>query len=427
MYLLGLVFMIFVKGFLLKNWWVQCPLSTCSSVKLQEAFQKNQTKTDDLTIYQVLIQYPKWEKDTNIFGLMNHRHLKNFKKNKKTFFIFDASTEGFSTLKKEPFFDILYWNCKNYKIDPRRVIFISANMLDEENIKIYNELHNITKSIKVVTFNNFESMLFGLEGNKIVHGQDPQTVAHRHYEETRINVKARYENKIFLSLSRVNRPHRIMSTYEIFKSDIFLDGLVSHDKLPFDQLKHLYPQLPRGHNITWKEFVRWHKSGLPLTIDTHDFKTNHAMSLNNMLHDTTLFQLVNETFAENWEGTSQFWSEKTFRSIYHMQPFLIWGQQGANKKLQEYGYKLYDEIFDYSFDDEPDDYKRWSLLFEQVQRLVKEIGLMPQDQQVRWRFTVREALIHNFKTLYAEKHTKKVFFLLSKYIRDIADGKETTS
>ena len=144
----------FVKGFLLKNEWVSAPFSTCSSVKLREAFTKNQTKTDDITIYQVLIKYPKWEKDTNIFGWMDHRSRKEFKKNPKSFFIFDASTEGFSTLKREPFFDILYWNCRNYKIDPERVIFISANMRDEENIKIYNTQNNIDRSIKVVTFNN---------------------------------------------------------------------------------------------------------------------------------------------------------------------------------------------------------------------------------------------------------------------------------
>ena len=77
----------------------------------------------------------------------------------------DASTRGFSTLK-EPFLDILYWNCRNYKIDPERVIFISANMRDGENIKIYNTQNNIDRSIKIVTFNNFRrSMLFGFKYN----------------------------------------------------------------------------------------------------------------------------------------------------------------------------------------------------------------------------------------------------------------------
>lgn len=417
----------FVKGFLLKNEWVSAPFSTCSSVKLREAFIKNQTKTDDITIYQVLIKYPKWEKDTNIFGWMDHRSRKEFKKNPKSFFIFDASTEGFSTLKREPFFDILYWNCKNYKIDPERVIFISANMRDEENIKIYNTQNNIDRSIKVVTFNNFESMLFGLNENTIPANEEPQTIAHRHYEDTRIKVKAKYENKIFLSLSRVNRPHRSLSTYEIFNSDIFLDGLVSHDKIKHSQIEHIYNQMPRGHNIHWKQFKRWSKRGLPLTVDTHDFVTNHAMSLNNILHDTTLFQIVNETFAENWDGTSLFWSEKTFRSIYHMQPFLIWGQHGANERLQDYGYKLYDTVFDYSFDNVRDDYRRWQLLFEQVQKLVCKLKQDSKEQQIRWRFKTRETLIHNFKTLYTEKHTKDVFFNLSKYIRDTADGKETIS
>ena len=113
-------------------------------------------------------------------------HGENGKNSGKTQNLFSSWTlvRGFSTLKREPFFDILYWNCRNYKIDPERVIFISANMRDGENIKIYNTQNNIDRSIKVVTFNNFESMLFGLNENTIPANEEPQTIAHRHYEET---------------------------------------------------------------------------------------------------------------------------------------------------------------------------------------------------------------------------------------------------
>ena len=112
-------------------------------------------------------------------------------------------------------------------------------------------------------------MLFGLNENTIPANEEPQTIAHRHYEETRIKVKSKYENKIFLSLSRVNRPHRSLSTYEIFNSDIFLDGLVSHDKIKHSQIEHIYNQMPRGHNIHWKQFNDGLK--LPLTVD-HRFR-----------------------------------------------------------------------------------------------------------------------------------------------------------
>jgi len=43
-------------------------------------------------------------------------------------------------------------------------------------------------------------------------------------------------------------------------------------------------------------------------------------------------------------------SEKTFYAILHKKPFLILGAPKIHKKLQELGFILYDDVFDYSFE-----------------------------------------------------------------------------
>ena len=48
---------------------------------------------------------------------------RKLRKNKKTFFVFDASTEGFSTIHQEPYYDMLYHNAKIYGVDPERIFF----------------------------------------------------------------------------------------------------------------------------------------------------------------------------------------------------------------------------------------------------------------------------------------------------------------
>jgi hypothetical protein len=63
-------------------------------------------------------------------------------------------------------------------------------------------------------------------------------------------------------------------------------------------------------------------------------------------------------------------SEKTAIPILCRLPFLTLGPQHYHKQLKDLGFELYDEIFDYSFDDEPDDYIRIDKLLKNVQFVI---------------------------------------------------------
>ena len=45
-----------------------------------------------------------------------------------------------------------------------------------------------------------------------------------------------------------------------------------------------------------------------------------------------------------------FITEKTWKPIVFKKPFLVWGGKGIHTKLKELGFELYEELFDYSFD-----------------------------------------------------------------------------
>lgn len=404
--------------------------------KLQEAFKDNDIWDPNMRFFHAMIKYPQWHKDIDIFQFLNKKVVKKWRKNPKWFYLFDASTEGFSPLYGQtPFFDILYYNCAKYDISPKQIIFISANMVDEDNIIRYDHEHRkFTKkgSINVVSFNNFEQMLFGLHSdlkeklNRKYNEREVQTIADYKYTEVLKDTKRHYYGeKYFLSLSRVNRPHRTLSAYELLNSKLFDKGLISH--APFNpklKIRHIHQELPEHSPITEYQLQKFSRL-LPLIVDTEDFKTNHAMSLNAHLHNCTLFQVVGETFAENWHGTSQFWSEKTFRSIFHMQPFLIWGQHKANQNLKRFGYKLYDKMFDYSFDDEPDTFKRWRMLLNVVNDTCKYLNKLtgPQKKELhlKWRFQQETVLRHNYKVMYKNEHTKSTMKKLAFKLKEISD------
>ena len=64
-------------------------------------------------------------------------------------------------------------------------------------------------------------------------------------------------------------------------------------------------------------------------------------------YGNSFIDLVNESSIEDI-----FITEKTAKPLYYKKPFIIHGARGIHKVLQKLGFKLYDELFDYSFDNE---------------------------------------------------------------------------
>lgn len=85
--------------------------------------------------------------------------------------------------------------------------------------------------------------------------------------------------------------------------------------------------------------------------------------------NNTLLDIVCETY--NHDNEKYFFTEKTWRPILWGKPFLIAGVAGINKELKSMGFELYDEIIDYSFDNETDVNKRMEMIALQIATLCK--------------------------------------------------------
>jgi hypothetical protein len=144
-----------------------------------------------------------------------------------------------------------------------------------------------------------------------------------------------------------------------------------------------------------------------LTIDKTNFNDNWALRNDYYpIHRQTLFQIVNETLVDNSHDTSLFYSEKTFRPVVCFQPFVIYGQKGCNKHLKNLGYKTYEDWFDLSFDDEPDNALRYKKLLNSVKDTCAYLDSLPRDKKIEWRFKNKELLEHNFLTMQNSKYSK---------------------
>ena len=149
------------------------------------------------------------------------------------------------------------------------------------------------------------------------------------------NVRNNFE-KIFLNFNNRPRYHRCLTVDKLFEN-----GLHEYGKISWNNLSEKYfcnnskSFIPvNGYNFRfWNESI--------MKVDSYTFND----VTDEILETDTFMSLVSESTDELF-----FVSEKTFKPILTGQIFYCIGSKGQNLKLKQFGFKLYDDLFDYSFD-----------------------------------------------------------------------------
>lgn len=391
-------------------------LTTQFTILVDEAMRDHEylAKQKQFEYIHGFIKYPHWNIDADLFCAIDEDNLKRLQKG-EIFFILDASTEGYSPIHQIQFFDIIHYNCDKYGVNPRQVIFTSSNLYDEKNYEFWSRDKSLDK-IKIFSFNFFEKVAEApVEWTSFIeNGRDIlPDVTLRHVKE---QVEKSYVDKYFSSLSRLNRYQRTIGTFLLCQHPISKKALISHNSLKIDRPDY-WLRVAQLEEYGIDKFQTWLDS-LPLVVDHNNFDVNWAMHTPYAhIHHSTLFQIVNETYQSNYNGTSLFYSEKTFRPMICMQPFIIYGQPGCNRYLKELGYMTYDKYFDLSFDDIPNDTMRYKRILEILNDHCAMLDSMSREQQIAWRFQHEEILKHNFKTMKETALTKsKIIKFLTEEI-----------
>ena len=320
--------------------------------------------------------------------------------NRELYIIIDFSYEAYNSTD-QPIYDSLYFSIEKYNIPPEQLIYMSANMDENKCVEEYCKKHN-KEPITVCCFSTFEF-------------HTPRICDYSIYNLTIEEAKETFENnftdKLFCSLSRVNRPWRSYATWQLHKSDIAKDGYISHDSV---DTGHFVPYFLDSKDK--EEWIKW-SNQLPLFADTSDFydeKMTHVFDQNIFTH--TGFHIVNESFVS--EENTRFLTEKTFKSMLVYQPLIIWGQVGANHYLESLGYKLYNDWFDLSFDFEPDNIKRYHLMLNNIKRTIYSLKSKTRNEIIDWRFKNQEILNHNKQTLLSYKYEHSSLMTMIEKIND---------
>ena len=111
--------------------------------------------------------------------------------------------------------------------------------------------------------------------------------------------------------------------------------------------------------------------------------------------------LINETFQVKAFGLS----EKTCMACVHCKPFLVIGCAGWYKIFEKLGFKLYDELFDYSFDEIESFKDRHQAIMTQI----KDILNMDRDMLNKKILDIQDKIYYNKRQLLECRDDVDVF------------------
>jgi hypothetical protein len=330
----------------------------------------------DVNYIILSLGYPPngWPEDLDVFKFLTSELLMLLQLG-KLIFILDGTFEGYG-YDTYPIRKSLEKAALKNNINPKLIFFFTGNFKDYSNI------------INVIPIYNLDIEFI-------------RNVSKKTIQEVIETCRTAITNKIFLSLSRRNRFHRVLANFIMYNSEIYPHGLISQDTISnFFVDRHTLEKIKKT-----SEDIDHFKKSLPWIADYDNFSFNDPMNSLYDLHLKTPFSLVNETLTSSENNTSFFYSEKILKPIMAFQPMVIYGQPGINKNLPMLGYTDYSCYFDLSFDDEEDDTIRFQKLLKSITPLVQTLNSMSIEDRIEWRFKNQDMLSHNYDVFLKRKNT----------------------
>jgi len=153
--------------------------------------------------------------------------------------------------------------------------------------------------------------------------------------------------KVYITLNKAPKVHRLT----------FMDLLYKNKLMDYGYI--VYRELLSYNLENWQQQV--------MLLDQTDNNNLFNQEILPKEYKHSFMQLVTES-----DDTYFFISEKTVVPLLFAKPFLIISCKDYHKKLQSFGFKLYDELFDYSFDSVTDMSIRYDMLLTNIKNLINK-------------------------------------------------------
>lgn len=326
---------------------------------------------------------------------------------------------------EEPFPKSLEQLVKTLAIDPNNSLLIcSAEESYSDPLELIEKIHPADDGDWVNDFGNIEQfkqnltklknvdIILGTPDNKIIENYKQLGTVHswpdyflfRSYANLSANFQPNDIEKIFICLNTKAHYHRCMMIDRLHQKKLLEKGYFSWHDMPSYTSKTQY---------IWKS---WDPKKVTLSDDYNVYDGNHLKSQHTIPDESnkSFMFLVNETCTDRI-----FVTEKTWHPILIGKPFLSFASPNFHKYLQQLGFVLYDEIFNYDFDNILNDYER-------CKQIVLEVENISNLDLNQLNNTIQEKIIYNqnhaielLKTQKNVPNVAKKFNVYNKLLLDV--------
>jgi hypothetical protein len=219
-------------------------------------------------------------------------------------------------------------------------------------------------------------------------------------------------DKKFLNLNRRWRKHRPMIVGLLEINNLLDKGHVSFAaNVDGENWDSVWGFLDHSDNLNKTELYniltenKEQLENIPdMYLDTPRLDINqvHVGSGLDHFYENSYFSIVNETnyFKEVGEGI--FLSEKVFKPVLKLHPFILASRPNSLVKFRELGYKSFSPYIDETYDTEEDDSKRLLMILEETKRLVN----LSETELETFLIECKKICEHNYALLTSKSYNE---------------------
>ena len=311
----------------------------------------------------------------------------------------------------------LHDELKRYNVPPNKIIFLSSDLngnVQYDRFCTRNDIENKMYILEAAHRLEASSYLYNIITNGIY---DKSKMDNIHpYPNSFFSVDEMFEmknslrEKYFLSYNRIIREYRLALVAMIYKMGLQDKGIISLGA----------PKINKEYGGTWpniiSDFIEDKKQNEMVSSALKKIKSLYPIVADQDILPETVFSSDGEHISiGDWTNFSHqykrvyfnvvtescyydeciYFSEKIFKPIGQLTPFILMSTPYSLAKLREIGFKTFDGWIDESYDNEEDNDKRFFMIIEVIKNLCGE----SREELHDWYYSMTDILIHNQKTL----------------------------
>lgn len=213
-----------------------------------------------------------------------------------------------------------------------------------------------------------------------------------------IRSRFRRPNKL-ISMNRTVRQHRLQFARELYVKQLLAENIYTFplfNDYEVENESFVFKSIPESmmKTLPWYYDIRTIQDINPVTLALPSSRRFYQEGYVSFVTET-FFWYSDYKFAETPLEYELDISEKTFKPISMLHPFIIMGQPGILKHLRSMGFKTFHGWWDESYDDTPDPNERFAKLL----KLYEELANYSHKTLADMMYEMTDILQHNF-TLY---------------------------